>query len=223
MRCNFFVAFIFLLLGMVPGCGRRPNWSLKTYHAEQRHVQLSVKPISESESQERFGRRVIKRGYYPLQLHIDNKSDAYCILNPSQMGVALASPKKVAKRLHHKSMLITTAMFMIGILGLEWFHPLSYASLAAFPVAAYLSARNRHITNSVIRDAIDKNEESIVIPPYSAITRHFFIAEHHFRPHFPIALIYTRDNQALQFDVLLTGTREMMQEYATREAQENAD
>jgi hypothetical protein len=208
---NFRALFILFScnLFLLPGCGHKPNWRLKTYQAEQRSVQLSVKPISDQESKERFGRRMIKRGYYPLQLHIDNKSDAYCILNPAQMGVALASPRKVAKRLHHKTMLITTAMLMLGILGLEWFHPLSYASLAAFPVAAYLSARNRHITHAVTRDAIDKTEESIVIPPYSAITRHFFISEHHFRPNFPIALIYTKDNQALQFDVLLTHSLEL--------------
>src|SRR5258708_7769018 len=143
MRSRSFRVLTFLSLVMLTGCGHRPQWRLKTYHAEQRNVQLSVKPITEPESQERFGRRVIKRGYYPLQLHVDNKSDAYCILSPSQIGVSLASPKKVAKRLHHKTMLITTAMFMAGILGLEWFHPLSYASLAAIPTAAYLSARNR--------------------------------------------------------------------------------
>jgi hypothetical protein len=212
MRIKPIIILISTLLIMLPGCGRRHNWRLHPYHAEQRGVELAVKPVTESESQERFGRRMIKRGYYPLQLHIDNKSDAYCILNPSQMGVALASPKKVAKRLHHKTMLITTALFMLGILGLEWFHPLSYASLVAFPVAAYLSARNRHITNSVIRDSIDKNEESIVIPPYCAITRHFFVPDHHFRPNFPVTLIYTKDNQALQFDVLLTSTLHMVHE-----------
>jgi hypothetical protein len=184
----------------------RTPWRLKTYHAEQKKVQLSVKPIADEESREVFGRKVIKRGYYPFQLNIENSSDSYLILHPWQIGIPLASPDRVAKRLHHKTMLIATCMFMGGLIGLEWFHPLSYASLAAFPAAAYWSARNRSISHHVTRDAIDRGMESIVIAPYGSISRHFFIADHNFAPQFPITLVNTKDNGPLQFDVLLTET-----------------
>jgi hypothetical protein len=179
---------------------------LQTYHGEQKKVQLSVKPIAEEESREVFGRKMIKRGYYPFQLNIENHGDSYLILQPWQIGIPLASPDRVAKRLHHKTMLITTCLFMAGLIGLEWFHPLSYASLIALPTAGYLSARNRSITNHVTKDSIDRGVESIVIPPYGSVSRHFFIADHNFQPQFPITIINTRDNNSLQFDVLLTQT-----------------
>ena len=200
----FFTVFA-LLLGL-PGCARKTAWQLKPYQAEQKKVQLSVKPINDEESKEAFGRKMVKRGYYPFQLTVENHADAYLILQPWQIGIPLASPGRVAKRLHHKTMLIATGMFMVGILGLEWFHPLSYASLAAFPVAGILSARNKSITHKVTREAIDRGFDTIVIPPYGSMSRYFYIADHNMTAQFPITLINTRDNQALAFDIQMTDT-----------------
>jgi hypothetical protein len=191
---------------LLPACAHRTAWHLKPYHAEKKKVQLSVKPINDQESKEAFGRKMEKRGYYPFQLVVENHGDSYFILQPWQIGVPLASPGRVAKRLHHKTMLIATSMFMVGILGIEWFHPLSYASLLALPVAGVLSARNKSISRRVVTDAIDRGFDTIVIPPYGSMSRHFYIAEHNMSPQFAITLINTRDNQPVQFDVVLTET-----------------
>lgn len=195
--------FLYLTLLLLPGCARKKTWHLKPYHAEQKKVQVSVKPMNDEESKETFGRKMVKRGYFPLQLTVENHSDAYFILQPWQIGIPLASPHRVAKRMHHKTMLIATSLFMIGILGLQWFHPLSYASLAAFPVAGVLSARNKSITHKVTRDSIDRGFDTIVIPPYGSMSRNFFIADHNMVAEFPLTLINTKDNQPIQYDVRL--------------------
>ena len=67
----------------------------------------------------------------------------------------------------------------------------------------WLSARNKNITKSVTRDSIYKNDESIIIPPYGQIKRHFFVSRHDFKPNFTITLLSGKDNKPVRFGVSL--------------------
>lgn len=192
-----------LLLAAVPGCFKKkaPALPLKPYAQEQENVHILVKPLGKKESKELFGASVTK--CQALELVVENNNDCYFILHPWYIGLPLTSPKKVSQALHINTPLIVSSMLVLGMLGVEWVAPLSIFFYAALPVGLWSSAQNKAISKNVMRDAIYKNVESIIIPPYGQIRRHFFVSYHDFTPNFTITLLSGKDNKPVRFPVSL--------------------
>lgn len=67
---------------------------------EQNNVQVAKKVLTEEECRTAFDRRIIKRGYQPVQISIRNNSNKNYILDSSDMNLTLAPIQSVTKKLH---------------------------------------------------------------------------------------------------------------------------
>lgn len=200
-RASLLGLFFILLL---PGCARwrkRERAPLQAYVKEQDNVQLSVRPLDKKQSQRIFGKKV--PGHQPLELIIENNNESYYILHPWYITLPLAIPKKVAKQMHTSTPLVVWGMMALGIFGVEWFAPFTPFLYASLPVGIWVSNNNKTISKNVTREAIARNAESIIVPPYGQIRRYIFISRHDFSPHFTVTLLNGADNKPNRFAVSL--------------------
>jgi hypothetical protein len=201
---NYFV-FLSLTLSFLPGCFFNKKKSelppLRTCVQELDGVRVVVKPLSKQECEDLFG-KYTKR-YQALELTIENENDFYFILHPWYIGQPLIDPKKVAQDLQTNTPLVVGGMVIAGFFGFEWLAPLSPLLYVAIPVGMWLSSRNKQITKNVNRDSV-YNVESIIIPPYGQVKRHFFVSRYDFTPNFIVTLLSGQDNKPLRFPIALT-------------------
>ena len=204
-----FIASSLILASLLSGCGlykkKSPPVVLREYRGELEGVELTVKPFGKKDAEERFG-KYTKR-YKVLELLIENNNDHYFILHPWYVGQTLESPKKVAKYMHSNTLLVVWGMIGAGLFGLEWLAPLAPFLYLSVPTGIWLSNRNKDITKNVTRDSIYRNVESIIIPPYGQLKRHFFVSRYDFTPNFTITLLSGRDNKPVRFNIALASSK----------------
>jgi hypothetical protein len=179
--------------------------ALKAYCKEQENVQVLVKPLTGKESKKQFGTNFIRRGYQPIQLVIENNNQSYFILHPWYIGLPIMSPERVAREAHTNAFWVSWSMIGIGaFIGIQWFAPLTALIFLAFPTEAWIRHTNKEITENTLNHAIDRTIESIVIPPFGTVTRYIFVAEKDFNPDFSLTVLNGKNNQPVQFNVILT-------------------
>lgn len=85
------------------GCAKyKPNSFTKPVgdSVEKNDVKASAQLLSESDCRHYFGRRLLKKGYQPVQLYVHNKGDQDIILDASTINMPVENRDYVASRAH---------------------------------------------------------------------------------------------------------------------------
>jgi hypothetical protein len=205
MVCSSSFRFFLLMVSclLLSACGGKRK-ILKSYRAEQDNIKLLVKPLNDQESKEQFGGPLVKKGYQPLMVHVENHNDVYYLLHPWCIGLPLAKPKAVAQSIHHNSSKTVASMIATGIfIGIPWFAPLTLLIPAAVPVGFALRHGNKKIDRRIAAQAITKYSEGVIIPPHGFAKKYLFVEEREMATQFGITFHEALDRRSVSFEVSL--------------------
>ncbi len=179
-----------------------PNSS---FYQKQRSITCKVQALSARESGMLFGTNIIKKGFRPLILAIENHGLRSYLLPahdiqyqaPSQIMLDLVSADIIIKALS----LNTSGFLMAGASAAYYFN---WSMLVPAGLIGYGFYRFNKRVRSLINDNI--LEQTLEIGPLKTIKRLFFIAENKFSAQFSITLYDQVAEDSFTFDVdLLKG------------------
>lgn len=158
------VYITFLLI--LPNCARYKAQKLTPPQApihEKDNLVVAKKTLTEDEAKKIFGgRKIIERGYTPVQIYIKNKTDKTYYLNPNDIQAPLEASSNVARKLHRSVGWKTAKYFVIG--GPIW---ATIEGLSSYEA-------NKTI-NTDFREKTVRLDEAIKIRPYGIINKVMFI------------------------------------------------
>lgn len=121
------LATIICALVLLPACGPRyqraplpPVTQTTTAHGQTKNdITVNAQHMSRAQIHHTFGSRGRKLGYYglcPIQLHIQNNSDAALIFDPTKTTIEYANHADVAYCLQNRTAFTTSALIGLGLL-----------------------------------------------------------------------------------------------------------
>jgi hypothetical protein len=185
------IGFVVLL---ITGCAKyRPR--MMSYATgsvqEQENIEVATKALNDLECQSYFNRKIVKKGYQPIQVCIKNKTDKTYVLNANNIGLPIEKPKRVARRLH-----TNTASRVAGwSLGGLFFWPLF---IPAIVDGTRSIKANKELDADLNERGIGRSQK-IVIAPHSAINKVMFVKTADYRPHYSIDLTSKDDGTKVKF------------------------
>ena len=97
------VSLIFLSVGCAsynPDSLTRLNSEFAPSVEEVEHVVVAAKKFTSEDSKKYFDRDVIRKGYQPVQISIDNHSDRPVLFSSTRVSLPCANPDDVAREVH---------------------------------------------------------------------------------------------------------------------------
>lgn len=111
MTINRLSIFFCLFAALISGCARYNALALGKMNPELIRkasaydgVIVVAKVLSKEECKSYLDRDVVKQGYQPVQLYIENLSDKSYFFSPNRINIPLASPEEVAQKVHTSTM-----------------------------------------------------------------------------------------------------------------------
>jgi hypothetical protein len=181
------------------GCAKYKPQPLQTAHGvavKENNVSVSAHAFSELECRYYFSRRMIAKGYQPIQISIMNGSDEDLILDPYNVGLQLESSRIIARACH----LNTGKRFV------SWFIPALFLWPFIIPAAvecAKSSEANKKLDQDFNQRTISLDSK-IYIPAQTTINKVMFVATENYRQNFDIKLIKKNNpSDMVTFDLSL--------------------
>ncbi len=166
IKKNISILLTLVALAILPNCARYKAKKLYPPQApthEKDNLVVAKKTLTEEEARKIFGgRKIIERGYTPVQIYVKNKSNKTYYLNPNDIQAPLEPSTSVARKLHRDVGWKTAKYFFIG--GPLW------ATIEG--VSSYEANRN---INTDFREKTVRLDEVIKIRPYGVINKVMFI------------------------------------------------
>jgi hypothetical protein len=188
-----FKSFCLILgLGLMFGCAKYdpqhldvPRGKLK----QKEGVVVAKKALTEEECRTYFDRRLLKRGYQPVQIYVKNETDKTYVLDSYNIGMPLEPVKKVMNSMHRNVPWKATKYFLIG--GVIWG---TLEGIMSYDV-------NRKIDDDLKERSINEND-IVQIKPYGVVNRVVFVAKNNYDDsNFSLKLLDTESKKELKFDV----------------------
>lgn len=195
--------YIFLSATFLFHCSYSLSRSFKTlpdmdpsacYSETQDNLTVSVQVFTHQDCRQYFGYDLIKYGYRPLLLHINNNSDNLFLMKPSLSNIELVKSAQIAKLIEFPVVAILTA---VGI-------PVLYHSYQATPflglVGVGLWYYNKKLERELLENTLDE-ESFLKITPFSTVKRLVFCNEAAFLSKFAIVLSNENQGSSLKFQI----------------------
>ncbi|MDR3647158.1 MAG: hypothetical protein P4L22_06465 [Candidatus Babeliales bacterium] len=166
------------------------------FSQEKKNVLIAVKKFSPEECEEIFNVNVVKCGYQPIQITINNFSTEVLHLSPTNIGLRLVSPERVAKSCHWRTGEIATAA---GALSYFFFWP------ALIPTAycgMEMQKSNEKISKSIVKQDMVQCWDNVSILPSEIVSRIIFVEREDLRRSFLISVFSAKDKN-IEFSVTL--------------------
>jgi len=131
---------------------------------EEDRVRVSIRVVSEEESKKYFSCDLMRMGYQPVRLVIENASDTPYFVSPRLFDISLIDAKQIAKKIGKRAIPRSIIWKIVGI----FFWP------AVIPSAidSVLTYKSFHKMYSAIASRALREE---VVPAYGIIHRVFFV------------------------------------------------
>ena len=121
---------------------------------------------------------MLKWGYQPVQLTIENQSPDPYLVNPESIGLPLVSPKKVAGKFSGSSLPGALGLKIAGFI----FWPFSIPSTMH-------GIKTLQSQQAIKKDLTVKSVKEEIIAPYSTMNRVFFVESKKYKDSFSVTLI----------------------------------
>jgi len=178
------------------GCAKyksQPLPKLQAIVEEKKDVEVSAQALTERECRKAFSRRILNKGYQPIQLIIKNKSRYTYILDAANIELQLEPTQLVAKQLH-----LNTAGRVVSWAAAGLFIWPFY--IAAAVEGCRSSDANRELNHDFAQRTIS-DESRIYIHPGSMINKVIFVTTDNFRNKFNLRLFSKEHDELLDFEV----------------------
>lgn len=180
------------LLIILPNCARYEPTTLRTPAGqikEKDGVEVTKYVFNEDDCQTYFDRKIIKKGYQPIQLCIKNNSNKTLVLKSDDIALPLVPVKNVSEKIHRDVSWKTTKYFFIG--GPAW--------------AALEGYRSYEVNKKIDKDFAQKtlgDEDVIKIKPNKMCNRVMFVTKENYNAEFKITLTdKANKNEKITFEI----------------------
>jgi hypothetical protein len=162
----------------------------KELFSEQDAISISVKPLTSEESEKYLKNDVLKFGYTPVQITIENQSLDPYLVTPESISLPLSKPKDIASAAKRSSLPASIGLRIAGYI----FWPFSIPSTmhGIKTMEAYQKAKKELSIKSI-------KEE--IIPPYTTMNRVFFVEQEAYQDSFSVTLINQETLESKIFSV----------------------
>jgi len=155
-------------------------------------VFITAKAFTKADCKRYLDRDVIKKGYQPVQLYIQNSSDRNYAFSLSRISLPCATPEEVAEKVH-----TSTVGRAVGYGAAAWFT----CGLFAIP-AIVDGVKSAQANESLDNDFSSKAARDQVIFPYSHFNKIIFVPLNEYQSVFVITLIDQGASRAKTFTVI---------------------
>ncbi len=182
---------------VILGQGRLPSFTSlpslipgKELFSEADAISISVKPLTSEESEKYLKNDLLKLGYTPVQITIENQSLDPYLITPNSISLPLAKPKDIASAAKRSSLPASLGLRIAGFI----FWPFSIPSTmhGIKTMEAYQKAKKELSIKSI-------KEE--IIPPYSTMNRVFFVKQDEYKDSFSVTLVNQETLESKIFSV----------------------
>lgn len=186
------VLFVCTTLLALPNCARYNPKPLSphTYsHVKEKEgVEISKRALTEYDCKEYFDRKLLTRGYQPVQVCIKNNSNKTYILDSDKIKLPLEQVKNVSNKLHRDVGWKATKYFIIG--GPVWAALEGYSSYEV----------NKKIDDDFKLRTINEND-LIKIKPRGVINKVLFVSTENYSNNFDITLTEEKEHKEIKFEL----------------------
>jgi hypothetical protein len=156
-------------------------------------VVIAARAFNKHDCKKYLDRNVIKYGYRPIQLTIENKSEKNYLFSLSRISLPIVRPEEVAEKAH-----TSTVARAVGY---------GTAALVFWPFA--IPAVVDGVCSAQANEALDKDfaaktAKDQIIAPHSHASMLIFVPNDEYHPDFNVTLIDLKSNQPREFDVKIT-------------------
>ena len=197
MQLSRKIFVFYLLVGIVilSGCAKYKPRSLQYCPStvkEKDNFGVGTKILSYHDCEESFyTKKIIEKGYRPLQISVTNKTDKTYVLKGSNIGLQLEHSKLVARKCH-----INIATRVSGwAIGGIFFWPLFIAAASE----GYNSYKANNDMDADFKERSISNKDKIFIPPHSSMNKVIFVSDKNYKSHFDIDFIEKESDDHLLF------------------------
>jgi hypothetical protein len=153
-------------------------FSGKELFAEEGRVRISVKSLNTEESKKYLRSDLLKEGYVPLQITIENQSPDPYLITPESISLPLVSPKEIAGLVKKSALPASIGLKIAGFL----FWPLSIPSTMH-------GIKTMQSYKILKKDLITKSVKEEIIAPYTTMNRVFFVTTESHLEEFSVSLV----------------------------------
>jgi hypothetical protein len=179
------------LLVLLPNCAkyepehlRKPAGQTK----KKQGIEITKYVFNEDDCLKYFDRKIVKKGYQPIQLFIKNNSNKTLFLKSDDITLPLVPVKNVSLKLHRDISWKITKYFLIG--GPAW--------------AALEGYRSHEVNKKIDADFVNKalsDKDIIKIKPNKICNRVMFVTKENYESHFDVTLTDKKSNNKIKFTV----------------------
>lgn len=155
-------------------------------------ISIAIKSFDQQDCHKYLDRNVIKQGFQPIQIRIENNSDKNYIFSTSRLNPTPAKVEEVAKTVH------TSTGMRVAAYGA--------GSLILFPLiipAIVDGIKSAEANTQLDNDFIAKSAKDTIIHSYSSIDTLLFIPKTRLQEKLSITLIEQKTNEPVNFQLSL--------------------
>ena len=165
-------------------------FSGKELFAEEDRVRILVKSLDTEESKKYLKSDLLKAGYTPLQITIENQSSDPYLITPESISLPLISPKEIAGLVKKSALPASIGLKIAGFL----FWPLSIPSTMH-------GIKTMQSYKILKKDLLIKSVKEELIAPYTTMNRVFFVKTEVQQEEFTVSLVNQETLETKLFSV----------------------
>lgn len=175
-----------IVVGLIAGCARYNATALSMVPPEslynapvQKGVVVVARALNKEECKRYLDRDVMSKGYQPVQLYIENRSDQAYFFSTSRVTLPLASPEEVAEKVHTSTVGRVAGYGAAAIIATPLF-------VLPAVIDGYKSVRANEALDS---DFAAKGAKDVVIYPHSHVNMLLFVPVEGYEKTFTVTLL----------------------------------
>lgn len=199
MNKSFNLSFI-VISGVIlfSGCAKYKSHKLAepigVVH-QQNNIEIKAEALTDADCHHYFSRRVLSKGYQPIQLCIKNGSNQTYILNADNIDIQIEDRKNVARSLELNTAGRVVGWGLPGLFLWPFFVPAAVEGVKS-------SNANKKLSDDFSQRVLNYNSR-LVITPGSSINKVFFVMTENFKNKFDITLENKHSKELISFTIRL--------------------
>ena len=165
---------------------------MQTPYVNGETILISAKAFNKSDCKKYLDRDVLKKGYQPVQLYIQNNSDKSYLFSLNRVSLSCARPEEVAEKVH-----TSTVGRAAGYGAAAWFT----CGLLAIP-AVVDGVKSSQANEALDNDFSAKTARDQTILPHSHLNKLIFVPVNEYQQMFSITLIEQESNKPKTFNIV---------------------